>query len=334
MILKNKYAIGVHVMFYEIELLPLYIQSLINAINTVENKENIYLDFVFNMSEFFEEIDTNKISKEDLEHKYVMAFQPLRELTGVNISSKIIRSKSIYTQTNYRREFNTNYSYISDMLVWGETDSLLPKEAFQVWDQIKNLLSSKDIHRFLFSFADRKMWDSSWDVTVHEDFENIVYKDDEAMESKTMAKSPMTIDEMNEINQKQTEFKYDVIKYPKIDGSFLTMTSDLIRSGVNIPPCLIHNDDHSLSIMAQKLCGNNYKQFICKNILKVHARRHPQKRLYVKGENNPRGLCGANDKGSWWKIYKSISEQNINTLISNPNGKFLTEEDFFKQIKR
>jgi len=148
-----------------------------------------------------------------------------------------------------------------------------------------------------------------------------------------MAKSPMSIEQMNEINEKQTEFNYITINHPKIDGSFLTMTSDLIRSGVNIPPCLIHNDDHSLAIMAQNLCGKNFLQIICKNILKVHARRHPCKRLYVKGENNPRGLCGDNDKGSWWKIYKHISQQNISTLISNSDERFLTETDFNNIIK-
>ena len=33
--------------------------------------------------------------------------------------------------------------------------------------------------------------------------------------------------------------------------------------------------------------GNNFIQFICKNLLKVHARRHSEKRLYVLDENNP-----------------------------------------------
>ena len=62
---------------------------------------------------------------------------------------------------------------------------------------------------------------------------------------------------------------------------------DLIKCGVNIPPCLIYNDDEGLSVMSEKLLGQNFIQFICKNILHVHARRHPNKRLYVMGEDNP-----------------------------------------------
>lgn len=333
MILNNKYAIGIHVMFYEIELLPLYVESLINAIKTVDNKSNIFLDFKLNLSEFFEEIDTDKITEDEILKKYNNALQPLYNIDSVNIESNTIKSDTIYTQTNYRREFNTKYSYITDMLVWGETDSLIPKECFQVWEQVKHFMDEQKTYRYVFSFSDRKMWDSSWDVTVHEDFVNVEYNDETAMEDIKMAKSPMSIEQMNEINEKQTEFNYITINHPKIDGSFLTMTSDLIRSGVNIPPCLIHNDDHSLAIMAQNLCGKNFLQIICKNILKVHARRHPRKRLYVKGENNPRGLCGDNDKGSWWKIYKHISQQNIGTLVSNSGERFLTETDFNNILK-
>ena len=55
--LKNKYIVGTHIMFYEIEMVSEHIQSLINAVNTVENKENITIDLFYNISEFFEKIN-------------------------------------------------------------------------------------------------------------------------------------------------------------------------------------------------------------------------------------------------------------------------------------
>ena len=48
--LKNKYIVGTHIMFYEIEMVSEHIQSLINAVNTVENKENITIDLFYNIS--------------------------------------------------------------------------------------------------------------------------------------------------------------------------------------------------------------------------------------------------------------------------------------------
>ena len=44
--------------------------------------------------------------------------------------------------------------------------------------------------------------------------------------------------------------------------------------------------------MSHKLMGQNFIQFVCQNILHVHARRHSQKRLYVKNEDNPHHLLG------------------------------------------
>ena len=48
--LNNKYIIGTHVMFYEIEILHEYIDSLIQCVKEVDNKENITFDFMFNLS--------------------------------------------------------------------------------------------------------------------------------------------------------------------------------------------------------------------------------------------------------------------------------------------
>ena len=58
--LENKYIIGTHIMFYEIEMVKEHVQSIVNAIETVDNKKNItvdlnnncFLDFQFFSSPF------------------------------------------------------------------------------------------------------------------------------------------------------------------------------------------------------------------------------------------------------------------------------------------
>ena len=57
MILTNKYVIGCHVMFYEIEMYGEYIDGLLNLLENVDNKENVYVDLCFNISEKIEKID-------------------------------------------------------------------------------------------------------------------------------------------------------------------------------------------------------------------------------------------------------------------------------------
>lgn len=324
--IENKYAIGIHIMFYEIEMLSTYVDGLLNLLSTVDNKENIHLDFSFNISQFFEKIDTSKTSKDDLSDRFEVELSKLKQLS--NIHYKIIdNDNEFYTQTNYRREFNTKYCEKVDYLIWGETDSIFPKETIIALETLTPVIRDRGIYRFVACFADRKMWDDSWDVTVHPNFINHKY-DDKDVDNINQAKSVMTIDQMNTINADIKDFDIQMINYPKIDGSCLILSSDLIKSGVNIPPCFIHNDDESLSVMAQKILGVNYVQIIFKNILKVHARRHPNKRMYIANENNPRGFCGK-EKGDWWKIFKEMSQHNLNTLFNNTE-KFYTYNDFKK----
>jgi hypothetical protein len=328
MIVENKYALGIHIMFYEIELVNEYINNLLNLISTVDNKQNIYFDFAFNVSQFFEKIDTSKITKSELVSRFVEQYSRLPD--SINKTYTIIdNDEQFYTQTNYRREFNTKYCYLVDYLIWGETDSFIPKEAIIALERVTPSLHQQGIYRFTACWGERKMWDNSWDVTVHPNFINHIY-DDKDVDNPNQSKSSFSMDEMNRINSTISELQIESINYPKIDGSHLVLTSDLIKCGVNIPPCFIHNDDESLSLMANKILGDKYIQIIFKNILKVHARRHPKKRLYVLNENNPRGFCGK-EKGFWWELYKNISQHNISVLFNN-QGRFYTFEDFKKKL--
>ena len=68
--LKNKYIIGTHVMFNEIDMAEELIQSIYNALETVDNKHNVCVDLFFNISEYFERIDTSKTSKDELITKF------------------------------------------------------------------------------------------------------------------------------------------------------------------------------------------------------------------------------------------------------------------------
>ncbi len=68
--IKNKYIIGTHIMFFEIDMVKEQTQSLINAIATVDNPENITIDYYFNMSEYFEKIDREQISTDKLKELF------------------------------------------------------------------------------------------------------------------------------------------------------------------------------------------------------------------------------------------------------------------------
>jgi hypothetical protein len=142
----------------------------------------------------------------------------------------------------------------------------------------------------------------------------------------------MTLEQMNEINNKAEELDIRKLSNPKFDGSCLVIKSDLIRSGINIPHSLLcSGEDTSFADMAKLVLGDQFVQYVVKNILRVHNRRHPKKRLYILNENNPRGFCGKEDKGDWWSILQTMSKQNLANL--RHQSSFYTMEDVFNKIK-
>jgi len=332
--LKNKYVIGTHVMFYEVEMYKEFIEGIINMCDYIQNKQNILIDFCFNMSEHFEKIDKNKISEEDIKAIFINGVERLKKKAKLqNIKWHFKENKDdVYNIADYRRELNYNYCKTVDFIMWGETDSFFPRESFKVLETVKSAADEQNIHRYILSWAERKMWDESWKVTEHVDYENMEFKDTpDQVDNINYAKSPMPIEKMNEINAGVEELDIRHINYPKIDGSCLVISSELIKSGINIPhSLLLYGEDSSLGTIAKQILGDRFIQFTVKNILKVHARRHPKKRMYILNENNPRGFCG-DKKGEWSKVLDHHSKFNLSNLIGSQN-KFFTFKDVFAKL--
>ena len=317
-------------MFFEIEMYEDFIDGMINLLETVENKENVFIDLCFNVSEQIEKIDRDKISHKELFDKFDNGVNKIKDL-GYDVNTRIVGKDEFYFHADYRRDLNYNYCKKVDYVMWGETDSFFPKEAFQVIETLSEYTTQKNIHRYLLSFADRKMWDSSWDPLVHVDYEHLEFiDDDEGHLNPNQAKSQLPIETMNEINAEAEDFDFEYIVQPKISGACLVLSVDLIKFGVNIPPCLLYNDDHGLSIMIEKLCGQNFMQFICKNLLHVHARRHPKKRLYVLGEDNPNSFI--DEKNDKFQKFLRLSQHNIQNLVGGVD-KFYEYNDFKKNME-
>ena len=312
--LKNKYVIGTHVMWFEIEMFKDFVEGLVNLLETAENKENVTVDLCFNLSEKLEKIDKNKIKKHELLIKFKRGVAEIESL-GFVVEHNVCGGDDFYFHADYRRDLNYNYCKKVDYVMWGETDSFFPKEAFQAIETLSEYTKEQNLHKYLLSFADRKMWDSSWDPLVHTDYEHLEFVDDDKGHlNPNQAKSQISIEKMNEINAKAEEFDFTYITKPKISGACLVLSSDLIKFGVNIPLCLLYNDDEGLSIMCEKLLGDKFIQFVCKNILHIHARRHPKKRMYVVGEDNPHSFI--NQKNPNFQKLLDLSKRNIHSLIT------------------
>tara|TARA_Y100000034_G_scaffold127494_1_gene180355 strand:- start:424 stop:1458 length:1035 start_codon:yes stop_codon:yes gene_type:complete len=341
--LKNKFAIGCLVQWYEIELIGEYLQSVKNALDIIENKDNIIIDLYFNCSQKLEKIG-DKISISCIKDKYSKLLIDIFDYDEEFISTVGCKytinnflnenTDNLYTIADYRRDFNNKYCELTDVLMWGETDSLIPKQTFEVLDLLHTNNISQNTYKYLAFFGTCKMWDDSWKPLEHVDFTDKPFIDVDTIDTKNWwsLRYNMNIDEMNEINDRVEELDVRVIRPFKFNGCGLVISSDVIKSGVNIPKSafFIHEDTAFMFSLIKTL-GEDIPQFLFKNILLVHNRKHFNKRMYVSGEENikPGDNGLARKIHDWYKKASDMSHHNVYNLFSQ--SKIYTWEDVFNE---
>ena len=138
--INNKFAIGCLIQWYEIEIIEEYLRSVKKSLDNIDNKKNIIIDLYFNTSQVLEKINNDETSISNIKNKYQKLLKDIfnydDEITTLVGSDYDIRlntnehDKQIYTIADYRREFNDKYCNSVDVLMWGETDSILPSQTF------------------------------------------------------------------------------------------------------------------------------------------------------------------------------------------------------------
>lgn len=333
--LKNKFAFGVLFQWYEIGMIEEHLRALVQMIEGIENPEHLTFDFCISYQTYLEDIDWEKIEADfpkSFDRNFMTKLDSVQDifknlLEGFGFNQRTKKGKNVnvfgkfngepfYNIASYRRDFNFKYAQEADLICWSETDSLWPKQTLELLDHLHESVKG-ETPKYIFNFADRRLWDNSF-APLHPMFDDVPFQEDEGWQfnSPASGKGYMKLEKMNLINNIPFE-EIQIVSFenPRFDGSCVCFSSDLIKSGVNIPHGLLHcSEDVSLGIMARKLLGDQFVQYCAINILHVHNRRHPEKRNYILNEDNKRGFCD-NRKGEWWKILEDSSKQNFNNLF-------------------
>tara|TARA_Y100000034_G_C6847025_1_gene383814 strand:- start:22 stop:999 length:978 start_codon:yes stop_codon:yes gene_type:complete len=322
--LKYKYAIGCLIQWYEIEMIEEYLQSVKNSLKSIDNKDNVIVDLCFNLDQSLEKIDTKQCTLKDIENRFRNIESSLSEVCNVTVRYNI---DEIYTIADYRREFNNTYCEVVDILMWGETDSLIPKQTFEILDLLHDNNTNQNVHKYVTFFGGCKMWDDSWEPVEHVDFTDKPFIDGDT-ENWWGLRYIMNIDEMNEINNGVENLDVRVVDPYKFNGCGLVISSEVIKSGVNIPKSVffVHEDTSFLHSLIKTFDGN-IPQFIIKNILLVHNRKHPKKRMYVLGESGKED-SEKRKAHDWYVKANKMSEHNAYNMFNQ--SKSYTWEDVFE----
>ena len=317
--MKTKFAIGCLVQWYEVDIIGEYVDSLKEAINAYDGE--VAVDFVIVMDQELEKTSLNFEDWINLREKIK------RIIDSMGVYHLEIVS-SLYTIADYRRDFNNNYCESVDVLMWGESDALIPKQTFNILDNLHQMSLQNNNPKYLAFFGTCKMWDQSWEILEHPDF-TIKPHIDNDYDNWWSLKYTMTKEEMNKINEKSEDLEVLIAPQHKFNGCGLVISSEVIKSGVNIPRSVFFvHEDTSFMLMTQKILGN-IPQYIIKNILLVHNRNHPKKRMYIKGERKDGTMNQKRRSNDWYVKANKMSEQNCYNIF-NPNYKSFTWEDVWK----
>jgi hypothetical protein len=321
--MKTKFAIGCLVQWYEVDIIGEYLDSLRDAVDAYDGE--VLVDFYISQNQDLEKC----ISDEQLEkcvNKILSKFDDMyRYINSVNG----INENHLVTVSDYRREFNSNYCEQADVLIWGESDAILPKQMFIVLDSLHQQVKD-DNPKYLGFFGTCKMWDDTWKVLEHPEFTDKPFIGGDEKNWWSL-RYDMTKDEMNAINDKTDELDVRIASPHKFNGCGLVISSEVIKAGVNIPKSVFFvHEDTAFMQMTNKVLGN-IPQYVIKNILLVHNRKHKNKRKYIKGEDHladkdPGGKRLTHD---WYMKANKMCEQNYINLF-NPKFKSYTWEDVWK----
>ncbi len=320
--MKTKFAIGCLVQWYECDIIEEYIDSLRDAINAYSGE--VLVDFIICLNQDLEQC----INNEQLEKCRLK----ILNIITTELNSKVNVVNNLYTIADYRREFNDNYCGKCDVLMWGESDSLLPKQTFNILNNLHIQSTQNKNPKYLSFFGTCKMWDSTWLPLEHPDFTDKPFYDKPEQFKPNhwwSLRYTMTKNEMNKINNKTDELDVRIIPQHKFNGCGLVISSEVIRAGVNIPKSVFFvHEDSAFMYMTNKVLGN-IPQYVIKNILLVHNRNHPKKRMYIKDERKDGTMNEKRRSNSWYVRANSMSEQNYVNLF-NPNYKSFKWEDVWK----
>ena len=324
--IKNKIAIGCLVQFYEIDIIEDYLKSVKYAREDIENKENIEVDICLNLNQGLEQLDESKINMLDIKER-------MDTLVGDNIGYLNLRywvnTERIYTIADYRRDFNDRYCERVDVLMWGESDSLIPRQTFEIIDNLHNA-AKESTPKYVGFFATCKMWDDTWKVLEHPDFTDKPFIEMDT-ENWWSLRYNMTQKEMDKINDKVEDLDIQVTQNLKFNGCGLIISSDVIKSGCNIPRSVffVHEDTAFMNNCLIHF-RNQLPQYIIKNVLLVHNRKLPNKRMYIKGQDVQDGnMTEMRRKQYWFKNADKMSQRNAFNLTEQ--GYTYTWDDVFKE---
>lgn len=320
----TKIAIGCLVQWYEVEIVESYLSTLSESVSVFKsehaNEGKVIVDICLSASTRLEKCINDTVLRESVNRIISIADKYKYDVRVIN---------DLYTIADYRRDFNNKYCESCDVLVWGESDMLVPVSMFSAIHLLHQSVS-EHTPKYIATFASCKMWDSSWQPLEHPEFTTKPHSDNP--NDWWGVRYTNTVEDMERINNLYATTDIETISPFKFNGCGLVIASEIIKAGINIPKAVffVHEDTAFLNMVKRFI--PNATQYHFKHIYLPHNRKHPDKRMYIEGEQGiDKHDTGKLRKSHWWyPIANRYSELNCHNLFSS-DYKFKTWDDVFKE---
>lgn len=263
----KKILYHLHIMWYEVDMIPETLDSLMNSISNANNAI-VDIRLGFNYQTYLESPETGDVVSLFSEIKKHKIFSSSTKVEVIEIKN----TDPFYNVADWRRD---NYGEEYDYYVWGESDCLVPNCFFF------NVSNVNYTVPHVVSYSNRKMWDSSWLSVEHEVVKPIPYTHDMELISPLAQHYYMSEEQMNNFNSIFPVILVQIPReYTKIDGNMMAISKGLPTPILPYDLHFIH-DDLALEIYLKK---KNIPQLHFPYQLKAHNRMHPLKRKYTKNK--------------------------------------------------
>ena len=287
----------VHHMWYESNMIDECWHSVLQAIKAAPNVD-VKVKICFNFQTYVEKpIEGNLRSMLEKHQNH-----PLFKDTNVEVTIKDDKDP-FYNIADWRREV---YDPDAKYTVWGETDTILPRDIFAILDSINVEMNH------VLTFAGRPMWDNSWDVVTHEKLLGYSkpcqcgskHRDDciELLDAPFKYKDYINQEQLDKFNEESGDIKIEQVPW-KLDGSTVCLSGGLETPFI-APGMHFVREDTCLEYYLRK---RNIPQICVKTRLKGHNYKHPNKRT---------GTNATRDD----KVFKKYAAESISAM-----EKFITE---------
>lgn len=269
----SRFLYQMHVMWYEVEMVPETLDSLSRALQYASIPVDIKV--CFNKQTFLEQpvVDNINESFDKLSKHPVLENASIVEKTNED---------GFFNVGDWRREVRTTEGYT----IWGESDTLVPNIYFPLIEQIWGIRDQLQ-NPHVLSLASRKMWDASWLSVEHPAVHNYnVFSNGKSDALRPLGHDHYITQEELDVfnNQYADDVGMTIVHPPKLDGSMLALHPNV--------PQLIADD---VPMVGEDFCAQlaltalNIPQYHIGNIIKGHNYHHPTKRVNTLANRNEHG---------------------------------------------